>query len=102
MARLISLRRFRCSRVLEVVAACLIVLGVSPFTAPFASVDLAGLLAGRAVGEGTCSASAIKDLTDDPIFAAPFRPQLGSETFLDVSVSGVIRLSALRTIVLRI
>jgi hypothetical protein len=103
MARLISLRRFRRSRVSGVGAACLMVLIVLPFTAPFASIDLADLLGGgRAVGEAMWSASEMKDVTDVPIVAAPFSPHLCSETFLDAPLSRVVRLGALRTIVLRI
>jgi len=102
MGRLISLRRFRGLRVLGIGAACLIVLIVLPFTAPFASIDLADLLGLRATGERTCSASEMKDVTDAPIVAAPFSPILCSETFLDAPLSRVVRLGALRTIVLRI
>ena len=102
MARRISLRRFRASRVSGLGAACLVVLIVLPFTAPFASIDLADLLGGRAVGEGTSSASEMKDVTDDLTVAAPFTPHLASEAFVDAPSSRVVGLAVLRTIVLRI
>jgi len=44
----------------------------------------------------------MKDVTDAPIVAAPFSPLLCSEAFLDAPLSRVVRLGALRTIVLRI
>jgi len=102
MARLTSLRRFNRSRVSGVGAACLMVLIVLPFTAPFASIDLADLLGGRAIGEGTCSASEMKDVTDAPIAAAPLSPHLCSEPFLNAPFFRVVGVDALRTIVLRI
>ena len=102
MPRRISLRRFRSSYASAVGAVCLIVLSVLPFTAPFASVDLADLLGGGAVGESTGSPSDIKEVADAPTFAASFSPPLGYATFLDAPLSRVIRLDVLRTIVLRI
>lgn len=102
MVRLMSLRCFHRSRVSGVGAACLMVLIVLPFTAPFASIDLVDLLGGRAIGESTSSASEMKDVTDAPFVAAPFSPHLRSEPFLSAPLSRVVGVGALRTIVLRI
>src|SRR5262245_45265062 len=102
MAGLISLRRCRGSRVSSVGAACLVVLIVLPFTAPFASIDLAVLLGGGAIGESTCSALEMKDVADAPIVASPISPHLCAERFLDAPLSRLVRLGGLRTIVLRI
>lgn len=102
MARVVSLRCVRWSHMLRVGAACLIVLIVLPFTAPFASFDLADLLGDRAVGESAGSASEVKDVTDALTVAAPFSPQLTADTLHAAPLPCAGRLGALRTIVLRI
>jgi hypothetical protein len=55
------LRAIRCSLVARLLAASVVVLGVTPFTAPFAVYDLADLTAPSNVPD---SLSSVKDLKD--------------------------------------
>jgi len=96
---LVSIRRTLIARGL---AALLVGLTITPFTAPFATLDAAELLTEAGHATFDSSAKPAKQLATAALLPAPFFLAVVQPFAREIALSGPIHLQRLRTIVLRV
>ena len=96
---LISIRR---TLIVRGLAALLVLLTITPFTAPFATLDVAELLTESGHATLDSSAKPAKQLATEALLPAPLFLAVLQPMPREIAAGGPVHLQRLRTIVLRL
>jgi hypothetical protein len=98
----LSLRSVLSTRMARIMAAAIIALAISPFTAPFSTFDLAEIVSQHALHSGDPQLKVTQDTTDCVFTMASAIPVALEASFDGASLSNRIDVRPVRVLVLRI